>query len=108
MRDGFCFPKPYYENQWMDCLLSTIKDQFKLGTSSVLAKMKKIDQTNSYCQFSGGGDICLNAELETLVFQGLNDENDEGDEGLSPIYSGTSTSTTMLIEGKRSDYPMKN
>ena len=95
-------------DQQMDCLLSTIKDQFKLGTLSALANMRKIEtttQTEGYCQFSGGGDICLNAELGTLVFQGLTDENNEDDEGLSPIYSGTSTSTTMLIEGKRSSYP---
>ena len=70
--------------------------------------MEKIDpktQTNGYCQFSGGGDLCLYSNSQTLVVKGLTDENDEknDDGGLSPIYNGDSISTTISIEGKRGE-----
>ena len=44
--------------------------------------------------------MCFIAELETQVFNGLNEENVEGE--ISPIHKGTSTSITMSIEGKNS------
>lgn len=103
LKENFCFPKPRYEEQRMACLLSTITSKYQLNKPNSLAKAMKIEaktQTDGYCQFSGGGDILVHAELETLVVKGVTTKDDEG---LSPIYDGTSASTTISIEGKKSD-----
>ena len=105
---SFCYPKPSFEEKRMYCLQTTIMDQYKLKSQHAPAKVEKIDpktQTNGYCQFSGGGDLCLYSNSQTLVVKGLTDENDEknDDGGLSPIYNGDSISTTISIEGKRGE-----
>ena len=102
LKDSFIFPKPHYEDHRMSCLLSTIKGHYELDESTALAKIDRIEaktQTDGCCQFSGGGDLCLNAKLETLVFNEMAGENVEGIP--SPICKGTSASTTMSIEGKK-------
>lgn len=102
LKNSFTFPKPCHEDERMKCLLSAIKHHYKLHESNALAKIDTVEsttQTDSYGQFSGGGDLCLNANLETLVFNRLTEEDAD-----SPIYQGTSASTTMSIEGKKDTF----
>ena len=72
----------------------------------MVEKVNSTDVTQHYCQFSGGGDICIHGDnLETLVVDGDIDgiTNDERLD-LSPIHSGTSTST---IEWKRGNFALR-
>ena len=74
LRESFCYPKPSFEEKRMYCLQTTIMDQYKLKSQHAPAKVEKIDpktQTDGYCQFSGGGDLCLYSNSQTLVVKGL-------------------------------------
>ena len=105
LKQNFCFPQPESEARRIDCLLSTINNKYKLPNSLASAeKIKPKQQTDGYCQFSGGGDILIFSEVETLVVQGTGEDDEEEHGGLSPISDGTSASTTISIEGKKSDY----
>ena len=102
LKNSFTFPKPCHEDERMKCLLSAITHHYKLHEPDALAKIDTVEsttQTDGYSQFSGGGDLCLNADLETLVFNRLTEEDAD-----SPIYQGTSASTTMSIEGKKDTF----
>ena len=71
-----------------------------------LANVKRIEpkqQTEGYCQFSGGGDIVVHSQVETLIVQGTREDDDSEEEHrkLSPISDGTCASTTFSIEGKK-------
>lgn len=97
------FPIPNNEDHRIQCLLTTIKRKYQLPNT--LADAEKVVpqlETDGYCQFSGGGDIVVHSGLQTLVVQGKN--NEEGDGGLSPISDGTAATTTLSVEGKKSDY----
>ena len=95
LKQNFCFPQPESEARRIDCLLSTINSKYKLPNS--LPKQ----QTDGYCQFSGGGDILIFSEVETLVVHGTEEDDEEENGGLSPISDGISASTTISIEGKK-------
>jgi len=105
LKKDFCYPQPDKENDQMSCLLQSIIKQYGDKNAKV-EKVNATDITQHYCQFSGGGDICIHGvNLETLVVNGDIDHDELLD--LSPIHSGTSTSTTLSIEGKRGDFAHK-
>ena len=78
---------------------------YELSEQNALAKVRKIGGdgfTHGYCQFTGGGDIYLDAKQETLVVS----KGCEGDGSTTPIDDGTSIST-ISIEGGKGDYDIE-
>ena len=110
VKPEFELPVVPYEEQRIKKLLDNIKCEYNLNQPNPVAKAEKVEPTtqmDGYCQFSGGGDICVHGANVTLVVNGLiSEEEDEelSPNKLSPVYEGTSTSTTLSIEGKRGDF----
>lgn len=108
VKPEFQLPVVAYEDLRIQKLLDNIIREYKLNIPNAIATARKIEpttQVDGYCQFSGGGDICVYGANETLVVNGLISDKDEelSPNKLSPVYNGSSTSTTLSIEGKEGD-----
>ena len=79
----------------------------KTDAPAKAVKINPLRQIEGYCQFSGGGDICIGATHTqgSLVVSVSQIEGNDDDGGVSPIYPDTFLPNTLLIEGKRTDNP---
>ena len=97
---SFVYPIPKNENMRMQRLQAAIVKHYN-GEYDI----EKVDtprETDHFCQFSGGGDLCIYDLQKPLVVQGSIAEQDdeELDCKLSPVRKGTCKST-LSIEGKK-------
>ncbi|XP_065914961.1 uncharacterized protein [Dysidea avara] len=100
LKEDFFYPTPEKEASRIEILLQTIRNHYCDKNAEVI-QVDATRQTQHHCQFTGGGDICIqSAKPETLVvtadIDGTSDEL-----SLSPVRSGTFTSTDLSFEGEK-------
>ena len=115
LKTSFVFPKITSEDERIVCLHNALAKH--LDSSYVISKLDHKRTSKHFCQFSGGGDLCISRPIEKsdpLVFLGSQNDSDQtgnssteqpsvGNQNIrvSPIQLGTSTSPILCIEGKK-------
>ena len=115
LKHGFIYPKPNCEMDRINALSSSlVRHSFKVESCSTARR------TNYYCQFSGGGDLCIDKPAAApLVFladnspppddvpQSSEDAGNTLSSNTSPPTPGTCKLASFTIEGKKDEEKLK-